>query len=55
MLLGQLITGIAHVGIRVHTLDRARQNSMNCSGLILLLGLSVLSLWPSCLIPLELK
>ena len=24
MLLGQLITGIAHVGIRVHTLDRAR-------------------------------
>ena len=25
MLLGQLITGIAHVGIRVHTLDRARE------------------------------
>ena len=24
MLLSQLITGIAHVGIRVHTLDRAR-------------------------------
>ena len=24
MLLGQLITGIAHVGIRVHNLDRAR-------------------------------